>query len=120
VSVITGMPILDNMYRMLDTRLAGTAWRELEPGVISPAIPTIPYPEFSVDSIQGLLTSLQNLIPILDNGIRGAVYSAPWDNPRGMKQQLEDILTALEAGGPLEDDQLAVLQAILEAIALAA
>ena len=116
VSVITGIPILDATYRLLDNALNGTIYSEDVPGTIEPEIPAFPPGNVLEYSILGMLEKLPQLYKLSDNFMQGNVYPGEFEDDRNIKQQLDDILAALAAGDPLSDDQLAVLEQIRDYI----
>lgn len=101
----------NRIYRLVDAGLFGRVYINagtVEEPDITPAIPLTPNIAYVAP---GLLERAENLRSLLENALLG--YTSPnYADPRGIKQQLDEIITALQSGDSLDDDMLAQLQII--------
>lgn len=101
----------DRLYRMLDTALYGTSYEvtSAEPLVVEPIIwPTHDLVIANPDSILGRMEDQRQL---LQNALNGTA-TPEYDRALGVRDLLEQLITAVEAGGELDDDMLAKLAEI--------
>lgn len=105
----------DRLYRLLDTALYGRVYEatSIEPLVVSPIIPVVP--DLTAD-FPGLLARSAFIAKALNNLSNGTVYTEFPDN-RGVKQQLADILAAVQAGQETDPEVMQLLQSIALALA---
>lgn len=115
VALITGCEDVDRLYRMLDSSLNGAIYvaDEIDGAIIvTPPIPAAPAaPGRSIHS------RLERVEQLLDNAYNGGVYLPDFGNPIGVRQQLADLILALEATGQLDDEMLAQLAQIALSVA---
>lgn len=115
VALITGCDDMDRLYRMLDSSLNGAVYVADEVDgitIVTPPIPAAPAaPGRSIHS------RLERVEYLLDNAYNGAVYMPDFANPIGVRQQLADLILALQATGQLDDEMLAQLAQIAISVA---
>ncbi len=101
---------VDRVYRLLDTQLTGTVYTsQLVAGAVQvvPALPAAPAaPPRSVHS------RLERLEYLLDNAYNGAIHAPDFAASDGVRPLLRQLITAVQATGQLDDDQLAKLSEI--------
>lgn len=107
---------LDRLFMLLDGALYGRQYSLANPetGEIVPPLPEVPDTSASVGQ------ALAVILPLLQrqnhNALTGAIYpDAP--NPRGIRQQLDELIAAVQAGAADDED---VLAALLQIVALLA
>jgi hypothetical protein len=107
----------DALYRMIGTALYGTSYNVVatEPELlVEPQIwPTHDVAIDNEDSIFGRMEDSRQLLQNAFNGTDTPNYS----RPDGVRDLLEQIKVAIEAGGELDDDMLAKLAEIALALA---
>lgn len=115
VALITGCEDVDRLYRMLDSSLNGAVYVADEiDGVI---IVTPPIPDAPAAASRSIHSRLERVEQLLDNAYNGGVYLPDFANPVGVRQQLADLILALEATGQLDDEMLAQLAQIALSVA---
>jgi len=110
----------DRVYRLLDSTLNGRFWdwtgsgTPEDPYVITPEIPIVPDPEYyEYNSMHNDLNSLMLYVRNLVTGSPNVLVS----DTRNIRQQFDDILAAIEAGGSFNDDEIiSKLEAIILAL----
>jgi hypothetical protein len=105
----------NRLYRLLNTALFGQVYTlvSTEPLLITPDIPAVP--DNSIIVPPSLLAVTETTVQVLINSLRGEDTSE--FTGTGIKQQLEEIIAAINATGGLDDDILAQL---VEVVALLA
>jgi hypothetical protein len=107
VALITGCDDIQNLYRLLDSSLNGAVYITDEIAgqtIIIPPIPLVPTaPGRSIHS------RLERIEYMFDNAYNGAVHAPDFLNATGVRQQIADLITAVQATGQLDDDALASL-----------
>lgn len=116
LSVINGVGNIDALYRLIDNGINGTLYEETSPGIIEPLIPAFPPGDVLPYSILGMLSTLPPLYRLSDNFMQGTVYAGEFDDDRNPRQQLEDILAALEGDDPDFAAIIAQLELIVAAL----
>lgn len=107
VALILGCESMDRLYRLLDSTVNGVAYMTTEVDglvVITPDIPVVPAPVS-----RSIHSRLERIEYMFDNAYNGAVHAPDFLNATGVRQQLADLITAVQAGGQLDDDMLASL-----------
>lgn len=107
---------LDRLYMLLDGALYGRQYSLANPvtGEIVPPLPVVPDTTLSVG--QALAVVLPLFQRQTHNSLTGAVYDDAPD-PRGIRQQLDELIAAIQAGAADDED---VLAALLQIVALLA
>jgi hypothetical protein len=103
------------IYRLLDTTLNGAIYvaDELDGEIIvTPPIPAAP-----ADVARSVHSRLERLEQLLDNAYNGATYAPDFLNATGVRQQLSDLILAIQQQGQLDDDMLAELINIVTLLA---
>jgi hypothetical protein len=107
----------DDLYRMLGTAIYGTVYNvvSVDPDlVVEPPIEHTHSIDF--DQENSIMGRMEDLRQLLQNGINGT-ETPLYDRANGVRDLLELIKTAVEAGGELDDDMLAQLVEIALAVA---
>lgn len=117
VSVINGVTIgrLDDIYRLVDTTMNGAEYIADEIDgqiVVTPPIPAAPAPV-----ARSIHSRLERLEYLMDNFYNGGIYSPDFENPVSVRQQLADLLAAIQDTGQLDDEMLAELVQIAATLA---
>jgi hypothetical protein len=92
---------------MLDSSLNGVTYTSAVVSgavVITPEIPIVP-----AAASRSIHSRLERLEYLLDNAYNGAVHLPDFANATGVRQQLADLIAAIQATGQLDDDILAEL-----------
>lgn len=111
---------IDRLYRLTDSIHNGTVYAvdgegtTLDPYVYYPSMPLVPATESGAEP--SVKFSLEKVLRLQDNLVNGTTYTDAPDD-RNLRQQLEDILTALDAEGSLDPEMLAKLGEIALALA---
>lgn len=105
----------DRLYRMLDAALFGKEYEVIteDPLVVEPGIPAVH--EMIYQDGFGLMYQVDRLTQLLDNRIAGT-ETPLYDDPNGLKQQLQAVIDALAADDTdIADilDQLALIAGLL-------
>lgn len=106
----------DALYRLLNTALLGVAYTTVsdDPLVVTPAI--APHVNLDIHDQDSLIGRLDRLTQLVDNRIAGT-ETPLYDQLPGIKQQLEDLIAAVEASAADDEDVLNTLISILGALA---
>lgn len=107
----------DSLYRMLDTALFGRTYEVLETIpelIVAPAIE--PTHDLAIENEDSIFGRLEDSRQLLQNALNGTI-TPNYDQPIGVRELLDLIKTAVEAGGSLDDDMLAKLAEIALALA---
>ena len=101
----------NRLYRMLDTAIFGVGYtvESTDPLVVTPAIP--PQRTMGIYDEASLLGRLENLKQLLENGLNGT-ETPQYDRQNGVRDLLEQLLTAIQQTGQLDDEMLAKLAEI--------
>jgi hypothetical protein len=106
----------DALYRMLDTAMFGTEYSVIEsdPLVVDPEI--APTHALTIERSDSLLGRAEDMRQLLRNALNGT--STPlYDRANGVRDLLEQLLTAMEATDDLDPEMLARLAEIVTALA---
>ncbi len=107
----------DALYRMLDTALYGRVYSidATEPElIVSPAI--APIHALGIEDEESIFGRMEDQKELLQNALNGT-ETALYDQPVGIRELLDLIKLAVEAGSQLDDDMLAKLAEIALALA---
>lgn len=111
---------VDRLYRLTDVVNNGAiysysgAGTTLDPYIYSPPMPVVPLRLPGLEP--SVKFSLEKVLRLHDNLVNGTTYTDAPD-ARNLRQQLEDILTALDSSDSLDPEMLAKLGEILIALA---
>lgn len=97
----------NRIYRLLDAAMYGRIYEvtDSDPLTIEPAIPDVP----NLTAVNpGLVARLALVEKLLDNMFNGTAY-VEFSNTRSLRDQLDELIAAIENGGELDDDILAKL-----------
>jgi len=106
----------DALYRLLNTALLGVAYTTVteDPLVVTPAI--APHVNLDIHDQDSLIGRIDRLTQLVDNRLAGT-ETPLYDQLPGIKQQLEDLIAAVEASAAEDEDVLNTLISILGALA---
>jgi len=106
----------DAMYRLLNTALLGQMYTTVEedPLVVTPAI--APHVSLTILDQDSLIGRIDRLTQLVDNRLAGT-DTPLYDELPGIKQQLEELIAAIEATGAEDAEILETLISILGALA---
>ena len=99
----------DRMYRMLDTAIYGRVYSVVSTDpelVVEPAIE--PVHALAIEDPDSLLGRAEDMRQLLQNALNGTETSL-YDRPDGVRDLLEQIKLAIEAGDDLDPEMLAKL-----------
>lgn len=101
----------DRLYRMLDTAIFGVGYvvQSTDPLVVLPDIP--PQRTMGIYDEASILGRMENLKQLLENGLNGT-ETPQYDRQNGVRDLLEQLLTAIQQTGQLDDEMLAKLAEI--------
>lgn len=106
----------DELYRLLNTALLGVAYTTVseDPLVVTPAI--APHVNLDIHDQDSLIGRIDRLTQLVDNRLAGT-ETPLYDELPGIKQQLEDLIAAVQATGSDDAEILETLIGILGALA---
>lgn len=111
---------IDRLYRLTDSIHNGTVYAvdgegtDLDPYVYYPSMPLVPTTEPGAEP--SVKFSLEKSLRLQDNLVNATTYDDAPDD-RNIRQQLDDLKTALEAQPNLDPQILATLEDVREALA---
>jgi len=107
---------LDAQYRLLNTAIYGVTYETIttDPLVVEP--PIAPHVTVDIHDYESIMGRLERMIQLVDNRIAGTETPLYSDLP-GIKQQLEDLIAAVEASAADDTEVLETLISILGALA---
>jgi hypothetical protein len=97
VQLILGDQSTDRLYRLLDSSLNGVEYLASTVDsqlVITPAIPDVP-----AAASRSIHSRLERLEYLSDNALNGAIHAPDFLNALGIRQQLADLVAAIQATG---------------------
>lgn len=104
----------NQLYRLLDTTMNGAVY--IEDSLAGVAIVTPPIPLAPASVSRSIHSRLERLEYLLDNTYNGAIHAPDFANPVGTRQQLADLLIAMQATESIDSEQLAELAQIVLAL----
>lgn len=101
----------DRLYRMLDTAIYGRIYtlESTDPLVVSPTIQAVH--DLAIEHDDSILGRMEDQRQLLQNALNGT-DTPNYDRVDGVRDLLEQIKTAIESSGGLDDDMLAKLAEI--------
>jgi hypothetical protein len=101
----------DALYRMVDTAIYGRIYmvESTDPLVVSPTIQAVH--DLAIEHDDSILGRMEDQRQLLQNALNGT-DTPNYDRVDGVRDLLEQIKTAIEASGGLDDDMLAKLAEI--------
>lgn len=111
---------INQLYRLTDSIHNGAVYTVTgagtveDPFIYSPPIPLVPQTQPGAEP--GVKFSLEKALRLQDNLVNGTTYTDAPD-ARNVRQQLEDLILAVQGQGQLDDDMLAKLVQIAALLA---
>lgn len=101
----------NRLYRMLDTAIYGVGYtvQSTDPLVVSPEIP--PQRTMGIYDDSSILGRMESLKQLLENALNGT-ETPQYDRANGVRDLLEQLITAIQNSGQLDDEMLAKLAEI--------
>ena len=106
---------VDRLYRLTDAIHNGTVYGVSgtgtveDPYIYTPAMPLVP--ATAAGQEPSVKFSLEKSLRLIDNLVNGTTYADAPDS-RNIRQQVEDLIAAVQAQGGLDDEMLDQLLAI--------
>jgi len=102
----------DRLYRMLDTALYGREYTVVSTDPVLVVEPPIAATHLlAIEQEDSILGRMEDMRQLLQNALNGT-DTPLYDRANGVRDLLEQLITALEATGDLDDDMLAKLAEI--------